>query len=189
MLQLDLELIFKCRLIVGRYGEMDLARWWNTSGILSHLGSRVASRGLPKSEFYGRARALFAVATHRTRSFFSPPHSHTLWSLPPHLENALDEAMIGWAHEGRTWSETEKLLYDLKVGDLEAALISAGVISSSILPTLARLQTGSEGRSIRLPEVTEITDDSVALLAAAFSRSSPDSLLLPVVAMKKGSAR
>ena len=97
--------------------------------------------------------------------------------------------MIGWAHEGRTWSKTEKLLCDLKVGDLEAALISAGVMPPSGLPTLARLQTGSEGRSIRLPEVTEITDDSVALLAAAFSRSSPDSLFLPVVSMKRGGAR
>ena len=182
---MNTDILFKCRLIVGRYGEMDLAKWWNTTGILSQLGSKVASRGLPRTEFYGRVRALFEVAAHRTRSFFSPPGSLTLWSLPPHIENALDEAMIGWAHEGRTWPETEKLLADLKIGGLEAALLAAEVLPSSA--ALARLKPGPEGKSIRMPELAVVTDESVMLLAAAFSRGSLDSLLLPVVTMKGGS--
>ena len=92
MSRLNPEILFRCRLIVGRYGEMDIAKWWNTSGILSPLGRKVASRGLPRTEFYGRARAIFVVAAHRTQVFFSPPNSYTLWSLPPLVENALDDA-------------------------------------------------------------------------------------------------
>ena len=82
---LNPEILFKCRLIVGRYGEMDIARWWNTIGILSALGAKVALRGLPRTEFFGRARVLFAVASQRTREYFSPPECFTLWSLPPRL--------------------------------------------------------------------------------------------------------
>ena len=73
MSRLNPDILFRCRLIVGRYGEMDIAKWWNTSGILSPLGRKVASRGLPRTEFFSRARALFAVAAHRTQVFFSPP--------------------------------------------------------------------------------------------------------------------
>jgi hypothetical protein len=79
---LNPEILFKCRLIVGRYGEMDIARWWNTTGILSALGAKVALRGLPRIEFFGRARVLFAVASQRTREYFSPPECFTLWSPP-----------------------------------------------------------------------------------------------------------
>jgi D-arabinose 1-dehydrogenase-like Zn-dependent alcohol dehydrogenase len=28
---LNLDLLFRCRLIVGRYREMDISRWWKTS--------------------------------------------------------------------------------------------------------------------------------------------------------------
>jgi hypothetical protein len=183
---LNPEVIFTCRLIVGRYGEMDIARWWNVSGILSPLGCKVVSRGLPRTEFYGRARALFAIAAHRTRVFFSPPNSYTLWSLPPLDENALDDAMIRWAHEGRTWPEIDALLLQLRPGGLEPALRQANLLSESVAAQLSRMKTGPEGKSIRLSETEEITDETVKLLACAFLRSSPELLLLPVVGLKGG---
>lgn len=186
MPNLNTEILFKCRLIVGRYGEMDIARWWNTSGILSSLGAKVASRGLPRTEFYGRARTLFAVASQRTRQFFSPPESFTLWSLPPAVENALDEAMIRWAHEGRAWPEIEEVLSGLNLGGLEGALQCASVATEQVISLVPKLKVGQEGKSIVLPQTTRITDETVALLAAAFSRSKPESLLLPIVSLKGG---
>jgi hypothetical protein len=36
------------------------------------VGSKIASRGLPRTEFCSRARLLFAVASYRTREYFSP---------------------------------------------------------------------------------------------------------------------
>jgi len=122
MSELNPELLFQCRLIIGRYGEMDIARWWNTSGILSSLASKVASRGMPRTEFYARSRALFAVAAQRTRQYFSPPECFTLWFLPPSVENVLDEAMIRWAHEGRSWPAIEDALAGLKLGGIDSAL-------------------------------------------------------------------
>jgi hypothetical protein len=186
MTEINLESLFYCRLIVGRYGEMDIARWWNTSGILSSLGSKVASRGLPRTEYYGRARALFAVAQQRTRQYFSPPESFTLWSLPPAVENALDEAMIRWAHEGRAWPAIEEALVGLKFGGIEKALQDANVATEQITGLVPKLKVGQEGKSILLPQSSRITDETVSLLAAAFSRSKPESLLLPIVSVKGG---
>ena len=180
------EQLFKSRIIIGRYGEMDIARWWNTSGILSSLGSKVASRGLPRTEFYGRARVLFAVAAQRTRQYFSPPEAFTLWSLPPSVENALDEAMIRWAHEGRSWPVVEEALAGLKLGGIEQALQSADVAPDHISGLVPKLKAGPEGKSILLPQSSKIMDETVALLAAAFSRSRPESLLLPIVPVKGG---
>lgn len=181
---LNLEALFKYRLIVGRYGEMDVARWWNTSGILSALGSKVASRGLPRTEFYGRARVLFAVASQRTREYFSPPESFTLWSLPSSIENSLDEAMIHWAHAGRSWPVIEEELAGLKIGKIEQALQRADVPSELFNGSVQKLKTGPEGKSVLLPQSTTFTDETVALLAAAFSRSKPETLLLPIVHVK-----
>jgi hypothetical protein len=183
---LNPEILFKCRLIVGRYGEMDIARWWNTTGILSTLGSKVASRGLPRTEFYGRARVLFAVASQRTREYFSPPQCFTLWSLPPSVENTLDEAVIRWAHEGRSWPVIENAHAGLKLGGIDQALQSVDIAPAQIRSSVAKLKAGPEGKSIRLAEISRITDETVALLAAAFSRSKPVALILPVVPVKGG---
>ena len=40
---IDLNRLFKLRLIVARYGEMDGARWWNTDGVLGRKGSVLSS--------------------------------------------------------------------------------------------------------------------------------------------------
>lgn len=60
------------------------------------------------------------------------------------------------------------------------------VPSEQIRISVPELKAGPEGKSIRLPEIREITDETVALLATAFSRSKPESLLLPVVPVKGG---
>lgn len=97
--------------------------------------------------------------------------------------------MIRWAHEGRTWPEIDKLILKLKLGGLESALRTAELLTDPIAAHLQRLKLGPEGKSIRLRETNEITDETLTLLAAAFSRSSPKSLLLPIVAMRGGAAK
>src|SRR5688572_4663388 len=44
---IDLDRLLKLRLVVGRYGEMDVARWWNTKGMLGKHGASVLQRGFP----------------------------------------------------------------------------------------------------------------------------------------------
>ena len=36
---IDLDRLLKLRLVVARFGEMDLAKWWNTMGQLGRLGA------------------------------------------------------------------------------------------------------------------------------------------------------
>ena len=110
-------------------------------------------------------------------------------SLPPVVENALDDAMIRWAHEGRSWPEIDELLLQLKPGGLESAVRRAELLSESIGAHLPQLKTGPEGKSVRLSETAEITGETIKLLACAFLRSSPGGLLLPVVGMKEGTTK
>jgi hypothetical protein len=183
---LNLELLFRCRLIVGRYGEMDISRWWNTSGVLSELGSKVAARGLPRTEFYSRARVLFAVASYRTREYFCPPGSFSIWLMPPSVEQALDETMIRWVHEGRSWPEILVLLDSLKKDGLTQTLQNAGVLTDATLNTVSNLKPGPEGKSIRVPDVISLADETVRVLAAAFVHSKSGALLVPMVSVTGG---
>jgi hypothetical protein len=74
----------------------------------------------------------------------------------------------------------------LKLGGIDQALQSVDIVPEQIRSLIPKLKAGPEGKSIRLPETSGITDESVALLAAAFSRSKPESLLLPVVRVSGG---
>lgn len=61
--QVDLERLLKLRLAVARIGEMDVARWWNTSGQVGSLGAKVLSRGMPRTHRFAQARSVFSQAT------------------------------------------------------------------------------------------------------------------------------
>src|SRR4051812_26389568 len=62
---IDLDRLLKLRLLVARFGEMDLAKWWNTMGQLGRFGSAALRRGFPRTHRFAQARAVFAVAAHR----------------------------------------------------------------------------------------------------------------------------
>ena len=66
----DLDRLLKLRLIVGRFGEMDNAKWWNTKGQLGRLGTAALRRGFPRTHFFAQARSVFAVAAHRCSEVF-----------------------------------------------------------------------------------------------------------------------
>jgi hypothetical protein len=62
---IDLDHLLKLRLVVARFGEMDLAKWWNTKGQLGRLGTAALRRGFPRTHRFAQARSVFAVAAHR----------------------------------------------------------------------------------------------------------------------------
>ena len=70
---IDLARLFKLRLIVARHGEMDLAKWWNSNGMLGRRGAVVLERGFPRTHFFAQARAVFAIARTRCAEIFDPP--------------------------------------------------------------------------------------------------------------------
>jgi hypothetical protein len=49
--RIDFDRLLKLRLVVARVGEMDLAKWWNTRGQLSRLGSAAVRRGFPRTHY------------------------------------------------------------------------------------------------------------------------------------------
>src|SRR6202012_5254639 len=75
--KIDFDRLLKLRLVVARVGEMDLARWWNTRGQLSRLGTAAVRRGFPRTHYFAQARSIFAVAGYRCREVFDPPQSVT----------------------------------------------------------------------------------------------------------------
>src|ERR1019366_7161493 len=55
----NLDRLFKLRLIVARFGEKDNASWWKTDGLLGPLGASVMKRGFPRTHRFAQARAVF----------------------------------------------------------------------------------------------------------------------------------
>jgi hypothetical protein len=78
---IDLDRLLKLRLVVARFGEMDLAKWWNTKGQLGRLGAAALRRGFPRTHHFAQARSVFAVAAHRCTEVFDPSGGVTLWRL------------------------------------------------------------------------------------------------------------
>ena len=83
------------RLVVARYGEMDMARWWNTQGMLSGRGGVVLKRGFPGTHYFAQARVVFAVARTCYNELFSLPGCMTLWNLPAEVEDQFEEHWQG----------------------------------------------------------------------------------------------
>jgi len=49
---LDFDRLLRLRLVVARFGEMDLARWWNSKGMLGPHGAVVLKRGFPVTHYF-----------------------------------------------------------------------------------------------------------------------------------------
>src|SRR5215467_9047757 len=88
---IDLDQLLRLRLVVARFGEMDLARWWNTKGQLGRLGAVTLRRGFPRTYRFAQARSVFAVAAHRCAEVFDPPDCVTLWRLSEAFEEEFEQ--------------------------------------------------------------------------------------------------
>ena len=77
--------LLKLRLIVARYGEMDLMGWWNTRGVLGPRGQAVYRRGFPRTHSFAQARAVFSVARDRCDRLIDTDGLFNLFHLPPDI--------------------------------------------------------------------------------------------------------
>jgi hypothetical protein len=176
---LDLDRLLKLRLIVARVGEMDLAKWWNTRGQLSRLGSAAVRRGFPRTHYFAQARSVFAVAGFRCREVFDPPQSVTLWQLPELMEEEFEahwERLLDRADE---WNSFFLALEGLKETDLKAALHSFDLITDEDCERFSRLRRSAEGRAVPLPTPFAATNRDLACLALGFARGEPGALAVP----------
>jgi hypothetical protein len=175
----NLDRLLKLRLVVARFGEMDLAKWWNTRGQLGRLGTATIRRGFPRTHFFAQARSVFAVAGHRCSEVFDPPNTVTLWRLPEAIEEEFDLRWEYWIDRASEWESFFSSLESLQGADLKIALRTFDAVTDQELEASSRIRRSSEGRSVPLITPFSGTDEEIALLAIAFARGETGSLVVP----------
>jgi hypothetical protein len=176
---LNFDRLLKLRLIVARFGEMDLAKWWNTRGQLGRLGTAAIRRGFPRTHYFAQARSVFAVAAHRSREVFDPAGSVTLWQLPETIEEEFEAKWEHWLDQAEEWHPFFHRLENLQENDLKIALHAFDAVTNGELEMSSRLRRSAEGRAVPLSEAFSGTDQDVALLALGFARGETGSLAVP----------
>lgn len=177
--RIDFDRLLKLRLVVARVGEMDLAKWWNTRGQLSRLGTAAVRRGFPRTHYFAQARSVFAVAGFRCREVFDPPQSVTLWQLPEAVEEEFESHWERWLDQADEWKPFFLQLEALKDADLNAVLQSFDLITGEDSERFSRLRRSAEGRAVPLPVPFAATDQDIASLALGFARGEPGALAVP----------
>jgi len=126
MTTVDLDRLFKLRLVVARHGEMDLAKWWNSNGMLGSRGAVVLERGFPRTHFFAQARAVFAIAQARCAKVYDPLGCMTLWHLPAELK----DGWISTLRSARHLSTTNRVPLPGAPALTRAGLSPAGLVQS-----------------------------------------------------------
>jgi hypothetical protein len=176
---IDLDRLLKLRLVVARFGEMDVAKWWNTKGQLGRLGAAALRRGFPRTHHFAQARSVFAVAAHRCAEVFDPPGCVTLWRLPEEIEEEFDTRWEHWLDHAAEWQPFFQELEGLQGTDLVTALRGFELISDADTEGLTRLRRSVEGRAVPLPGVFSPRNADVTLLALGFARAEVGALAVP----------
>ena len=176
---INLDHLLRLRLTVARFGEMDLAKWWNTKGQLGKLGALALRRGFPRTHRFAQARSVFAVAAHRCAEVFDPPGCVTLWRLPEVTEEAFDARWEQWLDNAAEWTPFFEKLESIRGADLVAVLRSFELVSDRDVEAYARLRRSAEGKAVPLPGGYSGKDDEIALLALGFARGEPGALAVP----------
>ena len=184
MSTVDLNLLFQLRLTVGRFGEMDIARWWNTRGLLGPNGAVVLKRGFPVTHYFAQAHIVFEVARRRTRELFHPPGCVTLWKLSAEVEDAFEERWQTWLDEDDRWAPVFESLAAMKDGDLLEQMIGLDLLSARQRDAAARLRRSAQGRAVSITGPRPVTDEVVTLLAAGFACGEVGNPAIPYARME-----
>lgn len=177
--KIDFDRLLMLRLVVARVGEMDLAKWWNTRGQLSRLGTAAVRRGFPRTHYFAQARSVFAVADSRCREIFDLPQSVTLWHLPEVVEEEFDAHWERWLDRTEEWKKCFLKLEELKESNLKTALQSFDLVTVEDSERYSRLQRSAEGRAVPLPAPFAATNRDITSLALGFARGEPGALAVP----------
>jgi hypothetical protein len=176
---IDLDRLLKLRLVVARFGEMDVAKWWNTKGQLGRLGATALRRGFPRTHRFAQARSVFAVAAHRCSEVFEPPGCVTLWRLPEAVEEEFEARWEQWLDHAAEWEPFFQKLESVPGTDLVAVLRRFEIVGDRDVEAFSRLRRSAEGRAVPLPGVFSGADGDVAQLALGFARGEPGALAVP----------
>jgi hypothetical protein len=176
---LDLDRLFKLRVVVARFGEMDLAKWWNTNGQLGRYGAAALRRGFPRTHYFAQARSVFAVAAHRCSEVFEPPGSVTLFRLLEPIEEEFDARWEQWLDNASDWAPFFQRAAEISGNDLLEVFRSFDLIVDRDVESFRRLRRSAEGNAVALTQPFSGTDEDVTLLAIGFARGEPGALTVP----------
>ena len=176
---IDLDRLLKLRLVVARFGEMDLAKWWNTKGQLGRLGAAALKRGFPRTHWFSQARSVFAVASHRCAEVFTPPGCVTLWRLPEVIEEEFETRWEHWLDNAAEWTPFFEKIEPLQGSDLTVILRAFELLEERDFDSYAKLRRSAEGRAVPLPSMFSGSEADVSLLALGFARGEPGALAVP----------
>lgn len=167
--------LMKLRLVVARFGEMDLARWWNTKGQLGRFGGAALRRGFPRTYHFAQARSVFAVAAHRCAEVFDPPGCVTLWRLPEAFEEEFEQRWEQWLDNATDWAPFFGKLEALQNTDLVTVLRGFELVSDRDVQAYGKLRRSAEGRAVPLSGGFTGVNADIALLA----RGEPGAVAVP----------
>lgn len=176
---IDLDRLFKLRVVVGRFGEMDLAKWWNTKGQLGSLGAAALRRGFPRTHHFAQARSVFAVATHRCVEVFDVPGTVTLWHLTDAVEEEFDARWEEWVDNAAEWIPFFERIEFAPPSDLAKVLREFDLVTDSDLQAFTKLRKIADGRAVPLPGMFSESNSDAALLALGFARGEVGALAVP----------
>jgi hypothetical protein len=176
---MNLDLLLKLRLVIGRQGEMDLAKWWNTKGQLGRFGTAALRRGFPRTHYFAQARSVFAVAANRCKEVFDPPGSVTLWHLDEQPEDAFDARWEHWLDHAVEWQPFFQKIESIAGTDLSATLQALGLLEDTSMDLLSKMRRSAEGRAVPLTNVYSGSDEDIKLLALGFARGEVAALAVP----------
>ena len=176
---LDLEWLLKVRTVVARIGEMDVARWWNSTGQLGPQGASVLRRGFPRTHYFAQTRSVCMVAAARCAQIFDLPGSVTLWRLTDQIEERLDVLWESWLDSAISWNSFFERVADVKSTDVQLTLQEFGLVTNEEVSARRSVKKSADGRSIQLPEIFDDGHRSVAMLALSFAAGSPGNLVVP----------
>jgi hypothetical protein len=176
---LDLDRLLRLRLVVARFGEMDLAKWWNSKGQLGRHGSTALRRGFPKTHYFAQARSVFAVARQRCKEVFDPPDCVTLWHLTADVEDELDARWEHFLEHATDWQPFFEQLQDVAAGDLLVTLRSFEIVSEKDLENYSTLRRSAESRAVQIPGLFSGSASDISLLALGFARGEEGALAVP----------
>ena len=178
-MDLDLSHLFRIRLLVARFGEMDLAKWWNTRGILGSIGEKALVRGFPKTHFFAQAKITFTVAAERCREVFDPPQSVTFWNLTAEIEDRFDSEWSRWIERSSEWSSFFAELSTVNSGDLLEEAKRLRIADDSVIQEARQLRRAAENRAVPIPVQVGLNTRAITLLGLGFFRGEPGSPAIP----------
>jgi hypothetical protein len=182
---LDLKSLFRLRVAVARYGEMDSAKWWNTRGQLGTLGAAALRRGFPRTHWFAQARSVFAVAAHRCEEMYRSPDAMTLWRLGDSVEEEFEASWEVWTDNAESWNSFFEAVAPIPGTGLGEFLTKLDLIDKDFVASwVERLRDTPGDRAVELPGGYQGTGANVQMLALGFCLARPSELLVPYLATR-----